>query len=52
MLSAVEFLAGPAFACAGVRTLALPDREMPPEREEYRYEPSIEELYSDGGGDA
>jgi hypothetical protein len=52
MLIALGFLAGLAFTCAGVGALAFPERAMPPEEEEWRYEPSIEELYSDGGGDA
>ena len=52
MLTAVAFLAELDFACPSVRTLAFPNREIPPEEEECRYEPSIEELYTDGGGDA
>jgi len=52
MLTTGCFLAALGFSCAGARTLTFSDREMPPEEEEWRWEPSIDELYSDGGGDA
>jgi hypothetical protein len=52
MLTALGFIAGLTFTCADVGALAFPDREMPPEEEEGRWEPTIDELYSDGGGDA
>ena len=52
MLTAIGFFAGLALTCAGARSLALPEIEIPPEDEESRWEPSIDELYSDGGGDA
>jgi hypothetical protein len=52
MLNAFSVLGGLASTCAGVGALAFPDREMPAEEEERRWEPTIDELYSDGGGDA
>ena len=52
MLTALGYLAGLALNCVGARKLAFPDRETLSEEEEWRYEPSIDELYSDGGGDA
>jgi hypothetical protein len=52
MLTALSFLAGVEFTQVGARTSAFPDRETASREEEWHYEPSIEELYSDGGGDA
>jgi hypothetical protein len=52
MLTALGFLTRLAFSCAGARALVFSDQEVLPEEEEWRYEPSIDELYSDGGGDA
>ena len=52
MQTAICFLAAFGFTCAGARTLVFSDQEMPPDEEEWRWEPSIDELYSDGGGDA
>jgi hypothetical protein len=51
MLTAFRYFARLAFTYASVR-LAAPDRKTPPDDEELRWEPTIEELYADGGGDA
>jgi hypothetical protein len=52
MLTAIRYIARLAFSYTGVKTPAFPDRKTFPDDEELRWEPTIEELYSDGGGDA
>jgi hypothetical protein len=52
MLSALAYLAGLAFNFTGARPSVSAYPEIPAEAEELPWEPTIEELYSDGGGDA
>src|SRR5262249_11884170 len=51
MLTAFRYFARLAFTYTSVR-LAAPDRKPLPDDEELRWEPTIEELYADGDGDA